>query len=1155
MADELSLLWKLRADNTQTKTVVSDTRAAISTLQRTFGPELSQTVSIANKAFSELGSNITNLAAQRLPIVGNAVISITSQLQGFNDELRRGGPRTAELASQIDSLSKASGKSTSEVTRFLTTFVGLKDASARNEAAFKTFGGSVDLIGNKTAKFLPELEKAGTALAGVSEESAAAGAAIGGMALPITIAVAGLTALAAGVVITTRELVALTKQAAEFQGRLYDLSQQTGVAVETLSALEVAAKKVGGEVGGGVTQSLVAFQRQLDAAQDPLSEAAKRFRDLNVDTSDTETAFRQTLAALAAMPEGFKQTNAAAELFGARGGKQVLAILKETGGDLDALIKSMRDAQILVTTDAARAADRLNDELALLDFQIRAAGADIARELIPALADIAQNIASVVRETQPLLRAFSSLTRLVTHPVTEALKGLRIIVAGLTGGYSGLAREIKRVNDEAAKARDIPALNVPGPSPVPLPTQTPEEAAKQASATADVIVATAKRAANEQAQALTEAFERGRITREQQAAETIAVNQRVLDAEKIRIQALIDQKNLEIKALERGTDAYQKTAEEIQKLQQQQLDAESLFETTSREIRARAAKERADSRRNEEQNTLDNLLRQFDRQVAAIEAQITREEVAEETGLSVIEAIEDAKLAARRETLEAQKRIGFLTVENQKEIDEQLRRLGDEAAALQDQQNARRLQRSKQAAERTRQQQLDAIDAALELQQIVGERTIATIESLADLRVISEEEAAGRILQVRLDLIDEETKSVQSKLSAAASISNISERTKTEAELNARLKVLTEQRKGIQTDGDRAIDEGRQRDLENERRYANELKRIKESIRDLELEAAREVIDLMRLHFASRKEIIAAELNLELDRAKQRHNTILESIREDQRGTESRIKALGNTIKALETVGKRESEEYQRAVEELERANEKKSELHAEEEAELDRSAKEKERILREARLALKDADTVGRLTLDIDNLKEFASIIEGSIVPLGEILTNTFHQVADAIGQTVANWVLLGETGPAVMRKILAQALASIAAEAAVNAIKELALGFATLFFNPAESAAHFTAAGLWASIGGVAAVVGRGVAGDLFKQKSAGGNGDSGGSAGSQQVSAASLARNAGPPPQPVVIKVDVTQDRHSIVDVYVDDFRNGGRTRQVTNNDGGV
>lgn len=324
MADELSLLWKLRADNTQAKTVVADTRNAVASLQRSFGPELAQTVSVANKAFADIGDNLTSLVGQRIPLVGNAFVSVTSHMRGFNEELRRGGPRTADLARQIDALSKSSGKSTGEIARFLTGFVRLESATARNDAAFKVFGGSVDLVGNKTAKFLPELEKAGTALAGVSEESAAAGAAIGGMALPIGVAVAAVIALAAGVAAAGRELFQLTKYAAEFQGQMVDLAQQTGVEVETLSALEVMARRTGGSLTT-ISQALVSVQRDLEKAQDPTSETAERFRKLGISTSDTETALRQAFAALAKMPAGFEQTNAAAELFGARGGKQVLA--------------------------------------------------------------------------------------------------------------------------------------------------------------------------------------------------------------------------------------------------------------------------------------------------------------------------------------------------------------------------------------------------------------------------------------------------------------------------------------------------------------------------------------------------------------------------------------------------------------------------------------------------------------------------------------------------------------------------------------------------------------------------------------------------------------------------------------------------------------
>lgn len=185
--------------------------------------------------------------------------------------------------------------------------------------------------------------------------------------------------------------------------------------------------------------------------------------------------------------------------------------------------------------------------------------------------------------------------------------------------------------------------------------------------------------------------------------------------------------------------------------------------------------------------------------------------------------------------------------------------------------------------------------------------------------------------------------------------------------------------------------------------------------------------------------------------------------------------------------------------------------------------------------------------------MRGFAAEVATTITPLGDILKDTFFQVADAIGQTIANWVLLGETGPAVMRKILALALASIAAEAAVNAIKELALGFATLFFNPAESASHFTAAALWGSIAGVAAVAGRGVAGDLFKPKSANERGTGGSPEGPRDLNPITLGRN-----QPQLIRVEnvirVQSNDSHIVRVVANDYRQGGDVRQVIIEDGG-
>lgn len=125
--------------------------------------------------------------------------------------------------------------------------------------------------------------------------------------------------------------------------------------------------------------------------------------------------------------------------------------------------------------------------------------------------------------------------------------------------------------------------------------------------------------------------------------------------------------------------------------------------------------------------------------------------------------------------------------------------------------------------------------------------------------------------------------------------------------------------------------------------------------------------------------------------------------------------------------------------------------------------------------------------------INEQAPTLQDVLTNTASILQNAFQGVANAIGNVIQNWVLYGNTGPGVMRKILAAALASIAAEAAVQAIFELAKGFASLFFNPAEAAAHFTAAALYGSIAGVAALAGRAIAGNSFRQQSQAATGSS--------------------------------------------------------------
>lgn len=1159
-ASETSLLLRIRGDATGGKAAVAETRAAVAQLRQSFGPELTQTVSGTNKVFSELGDNLNVFVSQRLPLVGGAFLRVTENIGGLGKETAKQEAALKKVADSITGLSSATGKSVPQLTAFLTTFAKIEGQANRDAAAVKFFGA--ELLANN-AKIIPSAEQAASGLATMATSAEGAAVAAGGLALPIGIAVVAITALATGAALAAREIFQLTKNAAEFQGRMFDLAQQTGLAVETLSALEVLAKTTGGEVGS-LTNSIVNFQRKLDDAQDPLSKTGKLFSDFGIATSDTETALRSAFAALAAMPEGFEQTNAAAELFGARGGKQILAILKETNGDLDGAIKRFREMGILIETDAARAADKFNDELALLDFQLRAASAVVAQELIPAFIDVIRVTGDLVRDLGPLLRLFSNLAGPVVRTVGQSMKGLGLIVAALTNDYKALADAIKESNEQATIFKDInpqaiPSQNALGPSPVALPITSALGSAKDAAQTADAVTAIVKRSAAEQKQILSQLFEQGRINRQQEAEGVIANNKKVLDADKARIQAQLDLQEQQIKITQGRTDISEpekleiirKSGEDVQKLQQQQLDAESLFTTTSREIRAKAAKEAADSRRNEARNATDILVREFDRQIKIIEAEIERGAKAEADGLTIIEQLERSKIDARRESLEEQKRIGFLTIENQKDIDNEIQKLNQEADRLADEQRERRLQRDRQAAIRTKEIKQGEIDTALELLRISSERTIAAIEAQARLRVKSEEDAAREILRVRLDLIDQEIEATEARLKAAGSIVNVNERLKVEAELNNQLKILRAQRVTIEDEGNHNIDEKRQEDLENERRYARELEDIRERIADIERDAQDEVIRLMRLHFADRKAIIRAQRDLDLAEEAARHQRVTDSITAQEREVDEQIRIIEQHIKSLKIGTDAEIEQHERLIGELEKLRLKREELQRQQDAEDKKNQTRKRRTTDEAKKDTDEVDPFEEFKIDGEDIRKFAQELEDSVVPLGEILSNTFNQVADAIGQVVANWVLLGETGPAVMRKILAAALASIAAEAAVNAIKMLAVGFANLAVGNFKGAGDaFISAALWGSIAGVAAIAGRAVAGDLFKQKGTGGGTGSGsGDRDRGQLNPLAFNRNQ-LEPQRIIVEFRAAGDQMSraFTAVVLNDVKSGGPIRQA-------
>jgi hypothetical protein len=122
---------------------------------------------------------------------------------------------------------------------------------------------------------------------------------------------------------------------------------------------------------------------------------------------------------------------------------------------------------------------------------------------------------------------------------------------------------------------------------------------------------------------------------------------------------------------------------------------------------------------------------------------------------------------------------------------------------------------------------------------------------------------------------------------------------------------------------------------------------------------------------------------------------------------------------------------------------------------------------------------------------KQFTDQGSAKMVAGVDLVTSAFQNLGDAVGSAVEAFVLYGNAGQTV-QQVTAQILGAIAKQAAVQAVYELAQGFAMLalsffgFTAPAaapSAAYHFASAAVFAGIAGGAALAGRAVAGNSFK------------------------------------------------------------------------
>ncbi|HEX5704877.1 MAG TPA: hypothetical protein VFX97_16890 [Pyrinomonadaceae bacterium] len=237
----------------------------------------------------------------------------------------------------------------------------------------------------------------------------------------LTVAASAVGGLAAG-------LFALIKHAADAGDNLYDLSTKTNFSVETLSGLDILAKKTGSSIAS-LSNSLVIFQSNMVKARDEGSELHSVFQRLKISTEDQEKALRQAVTQLAKMGATETQAAVAKQIFG-RAGKDVLAIIKETNGNLDEAIDRFQRMGLIVSTGAAEASNRFNDTLEETTLQLSAVAREIGTQLLPIATDALQRISRNLQENKDQWASWG-------QTISDTLRGVAIAADSEIGRMIG----------------------------------------------------------------------------------------------------------------------------------------------------------------------------------------------------------------------------------------------------------------------------------------------------------------------------------------------------------------------------------------------------------------------------------------------------------------------------------------------------------------------------------------------------------------------------------------------------------------------------------------------------------------------------------------------------------------------------------------------
>jgi hypothetical protein len=303
--------------------------------------------------------------------------------------------------SKAEAVAKSTGKEIESSLR------GVGSAAEVALAPFGEFGQVVgaafDKMGSSAASALESITK----FAGGGGLGLVAGAAAGA---------------AAAVVAADAAFIGIAVHAAENANKIYEMSQKTGVAVETLSGF-AAVGRIFGVNADSMAKALEKMGKSAFAAGTAADDSKTAYGRLGIAVKDANGQLRPTSDLLldvadkfSDMPDGVAKTALAMQIFG-KAGADMIPFLNEGKEGIKDYTEAAEKMGAVLTEKSAAAAHQFTKDLSLMQLGVTGVENKIMDALVPTLTVLTDQFVGALEEPDS---AFNTLLTIITN-ITKAI--------------------------------------------------------------------------------------------------------------------------------------------------------------------------------------------------------------------------------------------------------------------------------------------------------------------------------------------------------------------------------------------------------------------------------------------------------------------------------------------------------------------------------------------------------------------------------------------------------------------------------------------------------------------------------------------------------------------------------------------------------------